>query len=203
MSYRTGPNWDVGNWVVPHSINWLGCRNCVLLRSFLDHVTNNWLCKLRFSKPAPKTFAHLEENTLPEISPWSTYLWPAAPSVCWQKYQLLIFPLLSRSGLVATATLPNFCFKIWAWVYVSGDYHHTYQNTEGMRPAGTLTVSFNLMNLQLLIKLQPSTKSIKESLSYKTWRSIVKQSSPFFLIVQGCFWFKICCYCVQSVLKSF
>lgn len=91
--------------------HWLGCRNCVLLRSFLDHVANSWLCKLRFSKTAPKSFAHLEGNTRPEISPWSTYLWPAAPSVCWQKYQLLIFPLLSRSGLVATATLPNFCFK--------------------------------------------------------------------------------------------
>lgn len=49
-----------------------------------------------------------------------------------------------------------------------------------MRPVGTPTVSFNLMDPQLLIKLQLSTKSIKESLGYKTWRSTVKPSSPFF-----------------------
>lgn len=49
-----------------------------------------------------------------------------------------------------------------------------------MRPVGTPTVSFNLMDPQLLIKLQPSTKSIKESLGYKTWRSTAKPSSPFF-----------------------
>lgn len=49
-----------------------------------------------------------------------------------------------------------------------------------MKPVGTPTVSFNIMDPQLLIKLQPSTKSIKESLSYKIWRSTVKPSRPFF-----------------------
>lgn len=154
VSYRSRPNWGVETGThqmqsFAHLLEWCFTQSFTGSYSWL----HNWgfqsqllnLCSLRGK--------HLARNE----SLKDTLMTHPSPNM---KYQLVTSPPLSSSGLVAVAT-PLLLQHFWAWIHVPGDYHHLYQNTEGVRPVGTPAVSFSLMDPQLLIKLQPSTTSIR------------------------------------------
>lgn len=154
VSYRSRPNWGVETGThqmqsFAHLLQWYFTQSFTGSYSWL----HNWgfqsqllnLCSLRGK--------HLARNE----SLKDTLMTHPSPNM---KYQLVTSPPLSSSGLVAVATPlllqhfgPEYMFQEIITILT--------QNTEGVRPVGTPAVSFSLMDPQLLIKLQPSTTSIR------------------------------------------